>query len=106
MKTRITALVALVASVVATSAETNDAMQPALHRGTEKRHESFNKLSKANARTSSRASSLAAAVLSLDPFLKLVSRELNSSKSTTSPTTSLTQATAIMDFTLWTQNDK
>jgi lysophospholipase L1-like esterase len=46
MKTRITSLVALVASLVAASAATNYAIQPVLHPGTEKRHESFNVISK------------------------------------------------------------
>ena len=46
MKTRITSLVALVASLVAASAATNYAIQPVLHPGTEKRHESFNEISK------------------------------------------------------------
>ena len=46
MQTRITSLVALVASLVATSAATNYAVQPVLHPGTEKRHESFNEISK------------------------------------------------------------
>ena len=46
MKTRITSLVALVASLVAVSAETNYAIQPVLHPRTEKRHESFNEISK------------------------------------------------------------
>ena len=46
MKTRITSLVALVASLVAASAATNYAVQPVLHPGTEKRHESFNEISK------------------------------------------------------------
>ena len=46
MKTRLTSLVALVASLVAASADTNYAIQPVLHPGTEKRHESFNVISK------------------------------------------------------------
>ena len=46
MKTHITSLVALVASLVAASAATNYAIQPVLHPGTEKRHESFNVISK------------------------------------------------------------
>ena len=46
MKTHITSLVALVASLVAVSAATNYAIQPVLHPGTEKRHESFNEISK------------------------------------------------------------
>jgi lysophospholipase L1-like esterase len=46
MKTRITSLLALVASLVAVAAETNYAIQPVLHPGTEKRHESFNEISK------------------------------------------------------------
>ena len=46
MKTRLTSLVALVASLVAASAATNYAVQPVLHPGTEKRHESFNEISK------------------------------------------------------------
>ena len=46
MKTRLTSLVALVASLVAASAATNYAIQPVLHPGTEKRHESFNEISK------------------------------------------------------------
>jgi len=46
MKTRITSLVALVASLVAASAETNYAIQPVLHPGTEKRHEICNEISK------------------------------------------------------------
>lgn len=46
MKNRLTSLVALVASLVAASAATNYAVQPVLHPGTEKRHESFNEISK------------------------------------------------------------
>ncbi len=46
MKTRLAPLVALVASLVAASAATNYAIQPVLHPGTEKRHESFNVISK------------------------------------------------------------
>jgi lysophospholipase L1-like esterase len=45
MKTSFASLVALVASLVAASAATNYAVQPVLHPGTEKRHESFNEIS-------------------------------------------------------------
>jgi lysophospholipase L1-like esterase len=46
MKTSVASLVALVASLVPASAATNYAVQPVLHPGTEKRHESFNEISK------------------------------------------------------------
>ena len=46
MKTSVASLVALVASLVAAAAAPNYAVQPVLHPGTEKRHESFNVISK------------------------------------------------------------
>ena len=46
MKTSVASLIALVASLVVSSAATNYAVQPVLHPGTEKRHETFNVISK------------------------------------------------------------
>jgi lysophospholipase L1-like esterase len=46
MKTSVAFLVALVASLVTAAAAPNYAVQPVLHPGTEKRHESFNVISK------------------------------------------------------------
>ena len=46
MKTSVASLVALVASLVTAAAAPNYAVQPVLHPGTEKRHESFNVISK------------------------------------------------------------
>ena len=46
MKTSVASLVALVASLAAAVAAPNYAVQPVLHPGTEKRHESFNVISK------------------------------------------------------------
>ena len=46
MKTSVASLVALVASLVTAVAAPNYAVQPVLHPGTEKRHESFNVISK------------------------------------------------------------
>jgi lysophospholipase L1-like esterase len=46
MKTSVASLVALAASLVAASAANNYAVQPVLHPGTEKRHETFNVVSK------------------------------------------------------------
>jgi lysophospholipase L1-like esterase len=46
MKTSVASLVALVASLVTAAAAPNYAVQPVLHPGTEKRHESFNFISK------------------------------------------------------------
>ena len=46
MKTSVASLVALVASLVTAAAAPNYAVQPVLHPGTEKRHESFNEISK------------------------------------------------------------
>jgi len=46
MKTSVASLVALVTSLVAASAANNYAVQPVLHPGTEKRHETFNVVSK------------------------------------------------------------
>jgi len=46
MKNPVASLVALVASLVVASAATNYAVQPVLHPGTEKRHETFNVISK------------------------------------------------------------
>ena len=46
MKTSVASLVALVASLVTAAAAPNYGVQPVLHPGTEKRHESFNVISK------------------------------------------------------------
>jgi lysophospholipase L1-like esterase len=46
MKTQIASVVALAASLLTSLADTNHAIQPVLHPGTEKRHESFNEIAK------------------------------------------------------------
>lgn len=46
MNIRVTCVIALLISVAAVSAETNYAIQPVLHPGTERRHETFNEISK------------------------------------------------------------